>query len=233
MRWTALLMALALVLAACGGDDDDGSQTSVTITSSPASTTTAAPTSTSTPTSAPASTGPSTTAPDGAESSTTAPGDPSDDRSGPSTLDATSTVSTVGFDEVTFGMTVVQAEEAANTRMLPLSTPNEDCYEVEPEGGPEGVTFMVTEGTIERVDVRSGGITTRSGAGIGSTEQEVLDLFGTSIELRPDPDGGNQLVFVPSDETDAEFRVIFVSDGTTITSFRSGRLPQVELRGCP
>ena len=82
-------------------------------------------------------------------------------------------------------------------------------------------------GTIERVDITTEDITTRSGAGVGSTEEELAELFGDSLTTEASETGGNQVIFTPSDDSDAQFRVIFETDGETVTSFRSGRVPQV------
>lgn len=151
---------------------------------------------------------------------------------GPPTLTEASAVTTVGIDEVTFGMTLEDAQAAAGTRLLPVDEDHDQaCYEAAPEEGPEGLTFLVSEGTVEQLEVSGGPVTTRSGAGIGTTPDELRRLFGDRIEERPRADGGLTLLFVPQDESDARYRVIFeVTDGT-VTSFRAGRLPQVD-EGC-
>ncbi len=150
-------------------------------------------------------------------------------------LDNNSSVSTVGLDEVLFGMTVNAASDAAGVCLVPETAANGTCYYVRPVGGPDGIGFMVTNGTIERVDIIDGPITTRSGAGIGSTEQQILDLFPGKIETTTSPFGdGNWLAFIPSDADDQQFRVIWeTNDEGVVTQYRSGRRPQVEqVNGC-
>ncbi len=145
---------------------------------------------------------------------------------GPPTLSSTSTMSTVGLDSVSFGMTVAAAQEAAGTTLIPVG-PIGDCYHVVPYDAPEGIVFLVSQSTIERVDINSGPITTRSGVGVGSPESMVTDLFGDSIEREVRADGTVDLVFVPSDPGDRNYRVVFnVLDGT-VRAMKSGRLPQV------
>ncbi len=151
---------------------------------------------------------------------------------GPPTLTDSSSVTTVGIDEVTFGMTLEDAQVAAGTRLLPLEDGHDPvCYEVEPEEGPDGLTFLIRDGTVERLEVGAGPITTRSGAGIGSTPDDLRRLFGDRIEERPRSDGGLTLLFVPQDESDARYRIIFETTGGEVTSFRAGRLPEAD-RGC-
>lgn len=191
-------------------DDGNGSTSTTTTSTSSTSTTTVAPTTTTI-----------TTVP---------PENPSE--FGPPTLSVNSTISTVGLDTVHFGMTIAQAQQAAGTSLLP-SGPIGSCYHVVPHGGPEGVVFLVHNGTIERVDINSGPITTRSGVGVGSPEAQVVELFGDSIERAVRDDGTVDLVFVPSDPGDRNYRVVFnVSEGQ-VRAFKSGRLPQVMLdTGC-
>ena len=135
-------------------------------------------------------------------------------------------MSTVGLDTVAFGMTVTEAQQAAGTVLVPAG-PTGACYHVVPHDAPEGIVFLVSQGTIERVDINSGPITTRSGVGVGSPETMVTDLFGDSIERQVRVDGTVDLVFVPSDPGDRDFRVVFnVSEGQ-VRAFKSGRLPLV------
>ena len=151
---------------------------------------------------------------------------------GPPTLSAKSTVSTVGLDTVNFGMTVAEAQKAAGTVLVPAG-PTGPCYHVVPRDAPEGIVFLVHEGTIERVDINSGPITTRSGVGVASPESLVAELFPDTIERQVRVDGTVDLVFVPKDPGDQKYRVVFnVAEGA-VRAFKSGRLPQVMLdTGC-
>ena len=150
------------------------------------------------------------------------------------TLDAASSVSTVGIDRVMFGMTIHDAQLAAGSRFTPV-TPTGHCFLVVPEAGQAGLTFWVVAGTVERVDVDTRTITTRSGAGIGDTEERVREMFGERIRTTPLPDGsGNLLAYIPKDVQDATYRVMFLSNGLQITRMWAGRLPWAEeLGGCP
>ena len=153
---------------------------------------------------------------------------------GVATLDATSSVSTVGIDRVMFGMTVHDAQVAAGSRFTPV-TPIGNCYLVTPDDGQAGLTFWVVAGTVERVDVDTRTITTRSGAGIGNTEDRIHEMFGERIYTTPLPDGsGNLLAYVPKDVADATYRVMFLTNGVQVIRLWAGRLPWAEeLGGCP
>ena len=145
------------------------------------------------------------------------------------TLDNFSSISTVGLDTVTFGMTVNAAQKAAGTRFSPV-TPRGECFLAIPNRGPDGITFWIIENTVERVDVENELIRTRSGVGIGDTELLINELFGEKIETRVLPNSSEKLlIYVPSDSSDKDFRVVFKSNGRVITKLWSGRLPWVEM----
>ena len=144
-------------------------------------------------------------------------------------LGTNDSISTDGLGAVTFGMTVAQAQAAAGTDLINCA-PTSDCYRVTPAQGPEGISFLVTDNTIERVDIVAGPLTTRSGIGIGSTEDEIINLFGDRIETQVNDDSSVDLIFVPRDDSDAEFRVIFTVRDGAVETFRSGRIPQVTVQ---
>ena len=201
------LAAVLMLLSGCGGDDE------TTVGTVP-----------------PASIAPSTVAPATTTTTTIATTTTeTPELVGAPEFDALSSVSTVGIDAVTFGMTVARAESAVEGSFVPLSEPiNQACYQVRPAGGPLGVLLTVTAGTVERVDITNPDITTRSGAGVGMSEDGLASLFGANLTTESSDTGGNRVVFTPSDPGDADFRVIFETDGAVVTSFRSGRLPQVD-----
>lgn len=110
------------------------------------------------------------------------------------------------------------------------------CYYLAADPYAPGVSFMVNNGTIARVDVLTGPVTTRSGAGIGMTEDAIRNLFPNQIEQRDHfyIEGGKYLEFVPVDQADTNFRVVFETDpdGVVLT-YRAGRLPEVRwVEGC-
>ncbi|BAY77207.1 hypothetical protein NIES25_36670 [Nostoc linckia NIES-25] len=140
-----------------------------------------------------------------------------------------------GIGQVRVGMTVSQASKAAGTRLVG-DPPNKYCYYVKPEWDPKNVGFMVTEGRVSRVDVwRDSKITTLKGAKIGDTEARIKSLYPGQIKVTPHNyvSGGHYLTFVPKDQSDENYRVVFETDGKRVTQFRSGKLPEVEfVEGC-
>lgn len=150
----------------------------------------------------------------------------------PPALTEADMVTTAGLGPVRIGMTVEEATLAAGRAMEGPQAP--DCYYVEP-AGLDGIGFMVTNERVARVDITAGPIGTPSGARIGITETEIKDLFPGQIKVEPHKyvDGGHYLVFVPRDPGDADYRVIFETDGEMVTGYRAGILPEVGwVEGC-
>ncbi|WP_419849002.1 hypothetical protein [Candidatus Poriferisocius sp.] len=138
-------------------------------------------------------------------------------------------LTTAGLGSLFFGMNPDVAAEAVSTIWTGGTedgTPR--CYLLAPANGPDGVVFTVFNSSIERADITNPSITTRSGAGVGSTEAQLHELFGERLVVSPYADGsGNSIQYVPVDEPDVDYRVIFETDGTSVTSMRAGRLPTV------
>lgn len=138
-------------------------------------------------------------------------------------------LSTAGLGSMFFGMTPDEAGEALPT--LWTGGPEDGtprCYLLAPANGPSGVVVTIYNSSIERVDVTNPSITTRSGASVGSTEAQLHELFGERLVVTPYADGsGNSIQYVPVDEQDVDYRVIWETDGTSVTSMRAGRLPAV------
>lgn len=215
-RIIPLALAIAMVAAACGGDSSSDSTTTTTAATSTTTTTVAAATTT-------------TTVAATTTSSTTLPINPN--------LSSADTITTGGFGPIRIGMNPQEANIAAGFGLAISNFADDACYFLSPEPVLDNMGFMVSEGTIARVDVFAGSdVTTRSGAKIGMTEAQIIGLFGDKIDTRGHPydSAGKYLVFVPVDEVDKNFRVIFETDGSgVVTSYRAGRLPEVDwIEGC-
>lgn len=139
-----------------------------------------------------------------------------------------STVFVRGIGDVFVGMTLPEASAAAGFPLVPVDPDDQGrCHRVRPEGGPGGVVFVVVDGVVATVEVDHPDISTRSGAGVGSTAEEITELFPTRIEEETGETGEDLLVFVPTERADADVRVVFVLDDDEVVRYRAGRLPEV------
>lgn len=229
-----VIMGAALFVITRGGGDSDRSTASTSV-SSTSSTTLLAAVVTTAPTTVPATTIPTEcAAPAAADAptttldtaSTTQPDTNTTTTALSAKLGPNASVSTVGLSYVTFGLTVKQAEIAAGTPMTPCE-PVSDCYRVTPLEAPKGISFVVDAGTIERVDITEGPITTRSGLGIGTSEKRIVESLGDKLDRKVNDDGSIDLIFVPTDPNDADFRIIFTIRDGSVDTFRAGRIPLV------
>jgi hypothetical protein len=129
-----------------------------------------------------------------------------------------------GIGELTVGLALAQVEELTG---LDFEEDGDGgCRTATPVGGLEGVELLVVDDAVRVVDLVGGGYETLSGIGIGATEQAVLDTYAGQIEQAED-----SLTFVPRDPSDAQFRIVFRTEGGAVTSFAAGLLPEV-VEGC-
>jgi hypothetical protein len=143
-----------------------------------------------------------------------------------------------GIHPIRIGMTVVEATKAVG---LPARTDgdvaSQGCFYYKFQGGVPGLSMMVVGDRIVRIDIgQDSKITTRSGAGIGSTEDQIKEMYPGQIKVTRHPyvKGGHYLTFVPKSAADSKYRIIFETDRKDkVTEFRVGQIPEVEaIEGC-
>jgi hypothetical protein len=153
-------------------------------------------------------------------------------------LTESSKVAINGIGPILIGMTITQASQAANIQFVQTASGGESygCFYFEPKDSPKGIAFMLTDDRITRVDIfKNNRITTIKGAKIGDSEDRIKSLYPGYIQVTPHQyvGGGHYLTFVPKDAADRNYRVVFETDGKRVTSFRSGKLPEVGyIEGC-
>jgi hypothetical protein len=131
---------------------------------------------------------------------------------------------------VVIGMTLAQAEEAADQ---PLKQEGDDlggCVYYTPRSGQPDVSFMVIDGVVSRIDVDSGTTTTNVSIGIGSTEAEVKGMYRNAVVSKHPYTDGHYLRVL---DEDGQHAILFETDGQKVTSFRSGYPSAVDqIEGC-
>lgn len=139
-----------------------------------------------------------------------------------------------GVGPVRVGMTVAEANAALGGG-LDRTGGLESCDYVRPKAGPAGVSLMVQDGRIVRVDVRdSARVTTVTGVLPGESEARVREAY-PDVRVQPHKydDRGHYLVVIPGAPADTLHRLVFETDGTKVTRMRGGLFPAVEyVEGC-
>ena len=143
-------------------------------------------------------------------------------------------VTPTSFGPVLAGMSLPALGSALGERVRASYNAGSRCTYVRPAALPMGVLVMVQGDTVARVDIRAVGVRTAEGAGVGDTESSVLARYAGRVRAAPHkytgPEGHNLIVSAPPDTTHL---IIFETDGRTVTSYRAGRRPAVELvEGC-
>lgn len=134
-----------------------------------------------------------------------------------------------GIGPVKVGMTIPQAREAAGVAITtPIDELDNGCgYSEVPS--MHGVSFMVLDGTIARVDVDSGAAT-EAGIKVGDDVAKVRKAYGSKIKEEPhEYVQGGQYLSVRS----GSYSLLFETDGSKVTTMRSGESDAVALvEGC-
>ena len=142
-------------------------------------------------------------------------------------------ITTAGYGPVKIGMSVAEAAAALGVKLVsegPIAEPS--CHYMRPEPAVEGLWFMISNDHVARVEIIAAGITTRSGLGIGDTEDRLKELL-PGAEVTPHkylaPDGDYLTVWT----SDRKAAVRFETLHGKVTSFYAGRVPEVEyVEGC-
>ena len=146
------------------------------------------------------------------------------------------TVSPAGYGPVHAGMTLAQATQAAGRAFGDPQMGSEECdYFLFADDSVRGSAhFMVINGQIARVDVNDSSISTAEGARVGDTEQRITELYPGRVTVQPHKySDGHYLVVAPAAPADGGRNIIFETDGKVVTTYRAGRMPEVEyVEGC-
>ncbi len=128
-------------------------------------------------------------------------------------------------------MTVSQASQALGTELVRGRGYEDSCYYVDPKQGFKGVRFMVTNGSVARIEIDSKEYATDKGAKIGDTEAEIKSLY-KGVQVYPQKyDEKKNDMEVRSD--DKKYLIIFETDGKRVTGFRVGKAEEVGyVEGC-
>jgi hypothetical protein len=136
-----------------------------------------------------------------------------------------------GIGAVRAGMSLRTAELAANDKLVSMQEVSAGCTFVKTQHGPDGISFMVIDGKIARVDVENTFTTTDEGARVGDSEARIKRLYRGRVRVTPHAyvEGHYLTVISP----DRRYGIVFETDGRKVTQYRAGRLEAVRyVEGC-
>jgi hypothetical protein len=110
----------------------------------------------------------------------------------------------------------------------------ERCTLIHSVALPAGVSFMIVNDVVARVQVDSGAVVTDEGVGIGTSQAQVQTLYAGRVTSTPHKyTTGRYLTVRSAAPADSNFRLQFETDGRQVTRYRAGRLPEVGwVEGC-
>ncbi len=140
-----------------------------------------------------------------------------------------------GINWLEAGMSIAIAKDTTHNALELKGTGQTQCEYATLKDAPAGIWVMLTRGKIARVEVRSGPTATLEGARIGDTEDRLKEIYYTRYDETPHKyiKGGHYYTVKPTVSVDIMYRMVFETDGKTVTAIRSGKLPEVGyVEGC-
>lgn len=120
---------------------------------------------------------------------------------------------------------------------VPIAAADGACFVTTIDQDPYSPLLTVADGAVSMIEVFTPGLMTRSEVGIGTAEADVVAAYGDQLEEQPSPDGNQNrklLVFVPADEADQVFRLVFELENSQVISMRNGlTAATLAASGCP
>jgi len=109
----------------------------------------------------------------------------------------------------------------------------EGCYYASGHGLPKGVNLMMLNDRLARFDVTEPGVSTISGAGVGTSESELKGLYGGKLVQEPHAYTGPQGHYMTLRSVDGQYGVRFETDGLRVTGYYAGTAEAIQyIEGC-
>ena len=117
------------------------------------------------------------------------------------------------------------AEVTAAAGGIPVSAAGTPCHLTTLDADPYSPLFTFRDGKLAVVQIYNPGVATLSGIRVGASLADVEAAYSGRLEALPPPDGDQArqlLAFVPSDEEDQIYRLVFDLTDGLVTTMRFG-----------
>jgi len=138
-----------------------------------------------------------------------------------------------GTGPVKFGMSLSELNAALHERFsMPQGKEEQGCFYVSPARHP-GISFMIEDGHVTRVDVQRRGISTAEGVRIGDSEARAAQVYGNKLKVEPhhytSPEGHYLTVL----SNDKRYGIRFETDEGKVVRFYAGQRHAIAyVEGC-
>lgn len=126
-----------------------------------------------------------------------------------------------GVGPIEFGMAFAEANRRLGG-LLEVQDGGSGCGYARVTEGMGSIEFMVQDGFVVRADVHNDTMRTADGIRVGSTEAEVVRIYGENAEVTPHRylEGGRYISI--REPAGGEHGFVFETDGEVVTQFRAG-----------
>jgi len=111
------------------------------------------------------------------------------------------------------------------------NTGDTSCYFVGLLNGPDGVSFMIIDNRVARIDIDNPAISTDRGVRIGAAEEDIKRVYGENVEVGPHFYTGGHYVRVAAPER--KRLMLFETEDGLVNTYRAGETDAVNfVEGC-
>jgi hypothetical protein len=128
-----------------------------------------------------------------------------------------------GFGPVKPGMTPAQVKKVIGVRVLEdTDSPTEECWYIRALDELDGVSLMIIDGRVARIEIDSPEFRTLSGAGLDTSEEELKKLYGSRLMFEPHKYAEDEGNYVTLRSQDGRFGVRFETFHGKVGRFYAG-----------
>jgi hypothetical protein len=141
------------------------------------------------------------------------------------------TVRADGVGSVEIGMSLSELNGILHESFsMPSEQSAQGCFYVNAKKHP-GLSFMIENGSLARIDVRNRGVATSKGIKVGDSEARVSEVYGAGLIIDPHKYTNGHYLTLRS--SDGKFGIRFETENGKVTMFYGGRYDAIQyVEGC-